>query len=162
MITLERLKQILDYDPESGEFVWKQRISIRVTIGEKAGHPLVNGYIGIGIDGKKYLAHRLAWFFVYGDWPKGLVDHINQDKADNRISNLRVCTKSDNAANSKKRKDNTSGYKGVCFNKKLGLWMARVQKDGRVVSTEYFKSASEAAESYRRNAQKAFGEFASI
>jgi len=162
MLSLERLRQVLDYDSEKGEFVWKQRVSIRIMVGDKAGHPLLNGYIGIGIDGKKYLAHRLAWFWVYGEWPPGIIDHINRDKTDNKLSNLRVCSKSENAANSKRRSDNTSGFKGVFFNKNLGVWTAKVQKNGRIFYVGSFNSASDAAAAYQSNAQRAFGEFASL
>ena len=83
------MKDLLNYDPDTGDFTWKVSTSNRVRVGQVAGTLRHDGYIRIKVNGKLYLAHRLAWFFVYGVWPVEFLDHIDQDKSNNRINNLR-------------------------------------------------------------------------
>jgi hypothetical protein len=96
------LKQILDYDQNTGVFRWATRKCQRKRAGEIAGSVSNKGYVMIGIDYKKYSAHRLAWLYVHGDWPAGEIDHINRDRTDNRISNLRVATRRQQIENSER------------------------------------------------------------
>lgn len=106
-LTAHRLRALYDFDSEVGIFV--RRRSPR----SKVGSANSGGYLSIFVDGRLYLAHRLAWLYVYGEWPIDKLDHINGDRADNRIANLRQATSQQNAANRRKHKNNTSGFKGV-------------------------------------------------
>jgi hypothetical protein len=98
-ITQEKLKEILDYNPDTGIFTWKVSKAKRIKVGSVAGCKNNLGYILIRIDGKIYLAHRLAWLYTHGDFPLNCIDHINQIKDDNRICNLRDVTVSENMQN---------------------------------------------------------------
>ena len=114
MITQEYLKSILDYNLDTGIFTWKVNKSKRSNIGDVAGWSY-NGYVSIEIDNKPYKAHRLAWLYVYGEIPKNLIDHVNNNRADNRISNLRKATYQENSENYKTPKTNKSGVKNVSW-----------------------------------------------
>lgn len=105
---------------------WNTRHANKPVIIKK----MLNGYHGIRIDGALILIHRAIWVLHYGEWPKGELDHINGDKADNRIENLRDCTKSENMRNQKLRSDSTSGFPGVHFDKERGQWAARIGLNG--------------------------------
>lgn len=120
MITSKYLRQILEYDPETGVFRWKEKTSkhSNVEIGSIAGFRTATDYIFISILNKEYAAHRLAWLYVHDEWPSEFIDHINGVKYDNKISNLREASHSENQWNHKIRKDNRSGFKGVSYNKK--------------------------------------------
>lgn len=103
MITKERVKELLTYNKENGAFYWNVRIGCR-SPGDKAGQPNSKGYTQIGIDGKKFLAHRLAWLIEYGRLPLDQIDHINRIRSDNRISNLRECDNKENCQNRSPRR----------------------------------------------------------
>ena len=125
MITQKELKELLHYDPGTGVFVWKNIITAnQKKNGDVAGGYDDKGYIKIRINYKHYLAHRLAWLYVYGEWPSKHLDHINRNPSDNRISNLREATHLENNKNASKRKDNTSGYKGVNWHARNKKWIA--------------------------------------
>jgi hypothetical protein len=111
-LTLERLKDVLSYDPETGLFYWRYGRP-KVKAGAVAGGKMLNGYIAIRIDLVLYRAHRLAWLYVHEKWPAEHIDHINRDVGDNRISNLREATRSQNMANAKRKTNSRSGFKGV-------------------------------------------------
>src|SRR4029450_2313606 len=112
-LTAERLRELLDYDPETGDFTWKvNRRCVRS--GSVAGNVnCVDGYCYIGVDARRYHAHRLAWLYIKGAWPNDQIDHINGNKADNRFANLRQATHSQNQANGGRYSNNASGYNGV-------------------------------------------------
>lgn len=122
MITQNHLKSILNYDQETGIFTWKIKKGKKVA-GSIAGKDC-HGYISIGIDYHQYFAHRLAWLYVYGVMPSK-IDHVNGNKSDNRILNLRPANTSQNACNSKVRSDNSSGIKGVSWDKTYKKWYAK-------------------------------------
>ncbi|MGE1723358.1 HNH endonuclease signature motif containing protein [Enterobacter hormaechei] len=92
MITQARLKECLDYDPLTGSFTWIKSTAYCIKPGMPADSLTCNGYIGIKLDGKNYLAHRLAWLYMFGEFPPGHLDHINCVRTDNRIANLRPAT----------------------------------------------------------------------
>ena len=127
-LTQERLKDVLNYCPESGAFVWIKKSSpkSRIAIGSDAGSISYWGYIVIEIDSERYQAHRLAWLYMYSEWPKDQIDHINGIKVDNRIENLRDVTNSENHKNMRMLKNNTSGIIGVTWNKKSKRWQAQI------------------------------------
>ena len=133
LITQERLKELLHYDPETGVFTRKVRTSARVRIGDASGATDSKGHRQISVGGKRYLAHRLAWLYVNGVWPRHQVDHINGARSDNRITNLREANVSQNQQNQRKpRSDSTSGYLGVSFNNQRGKWRAQIRVRGKV------------------------------
>jgi hypothetical protein len=123
----KRLHELLHYDAETGVFTWRVRPSINSPVGKVAGYTRRRGYTAIGIDRSIYLAHRLAWFYVYGKWPIGEIDHINGVKTDNRIANLRDVDRKTNAQNIQAERSGTaSGLAGVTYHPTSGKWRARV------------------------------------
>lgn len=144
MITQQRLKQVINYDPEAGLFTWRERKGNRTKKGGLAGGPNEYGYIQICIDGKLYKAHRLAWMYVYGFMPSGMIDHINRKTGDNRISNLREVTNEQNQQNSGLRIDSTSGVRGVTWNGRRSKWEARIKAGIHRKHLGYFESIEQA------------------
>lgn len=124
MLTQERLRELLTYRPDTGEFVWRKKTSNRVKIGERAGRVAVNGYRGIRIDNTLHYAHRLAYLYVTGGWPSEQIDHINRVRDDNRWCNLRPATCSENQQNLGLAPTNTSGYRGVSYHRAARKWSA--------------------------------------
>lgn len=146
-ISAERLRECLDYDQDTGVFIWKiSRQSVH--IGKEAGAKDSKGYLLIGVDGILYRAHRLAWLHFYGVWPSVDVDHINRVKHDNRIANLREATPSQNQQNISIKKNNKSGYRGVCWNARLEKWVAQICAHGKRRHLGCFTSAESAYEAY--------------
>lgn len=160
MLTADKVREALDYDAETGVFRWmnpSRRADLR---GKVAGSPNSFGYIAIVVGEKKYQAHRLAWLYVRGEWPAKFIDHINGDKADNRIANLREATKAQNSRNRPKTKSNTTGFKGVTFDRRKNKFKAGVMIDGKQLHLGLYPTAEEANAAYLRAAQHHFGEFA--
>lgn len=124
IISHSRLLHLLSYAPESGLFTWKNPTSKRVMVGDVTGCPSDNGYLKIRLDGTLYLAHRLAWFYVYAQWPTAHIDHRNRIRSDNRIANLREATRVQNMANMSMLRTNTSGTTGVTWDKRHAVWKA--------------------------------------
>lgn len=146
MLTAKRLREIFEYDSETG--VFKHTGTRRGTrAGEVAGSRNKHGYTVIGIDYVTHTAHRLAWLYVYGEWPAGIIDHINRDRADNRISNLRVADASENAHNTGNRVDSRSGAKGVSWHKGAGKWRAYYTNRGRTYHLGLFDDFNDAVKS---------------
>jgi hypothetical protein len=154
-LTQKRLKAVLEYDPKTGVFTWvaKTSGSSNYAIGSKAGNPTPEGYWKICIDGKAYKAHRLAYLYMTGAWPKEEVDHISHDKMDNAFSNLRESSRADNARNLPPRIDNSSGFVGVSWHRKIGKWTAYINYEGARKHLGYFADKDEAAASYRLAAE---------
>lgn len=111
------MRDILEYDPDTGVFIWL-RTKAKARAGEEAGFIDVHGYRRISINGIKHYAHRLAWWFVHQEWPQHVIDHINRIRTDNRIINLRSVTQKENGLNCKLGKNNSSGFTGVSFDKR--------------------------------------------
>lgn len=131
MITQARLKELLDYDPETGVFVCRvRRSNHKALAGHRAGCPDKDGYIRIGLERKKYCAHVLAWLYVTGEWPSKQLDHINTIRSDNRFENLREASRGENMQNGTRRADNTSGFKCVSWDVRRGKWCAYINADG--------------------------------
>lgn len=164
MLTAERLREVLDYDGDTGVFTrigsTKGKQKRADLIGASAGGVTGTGYIAIWVDGRQYLAHRLAVLFITGAWPEGGVDHRDTDKTNNRWGNLRACDQSQNSANSRLNSRNTTGLKGVSRCAQTGLWRARIKKAGKDVTIGRFDSAEDAHEAYLSAAKRLFGEFA--
>jgi len=154
-ITQSQLKELLSYDPETGVFFW---LVGRKMAGKIAGCFNADGYLQIGVNGKIYLAHRLAWLFVNGAFPSAL-DHINGTKTDNRICNLRECTAAENQRNVGISKANTSGFKGVYWHKDKKKWYARIGVNSRLKNLGNFATPELASAAYQAKAREVHGEF---
>lgn len=157
------LRSLMAYNPETGVFtrlVATRGKGGRKPIGARAGFLNArDGRFYIDIHGKRYAAHRLAWLYMTGTWPSE-VDHKNRIPSDNRWSNLRVATRSQNNANVGLKSHNTSGVKGVCWDRSRGLWLAQISVDTKRMHLGRFSSKEEAAAAYARAAIQHFGEFA--
>jgi len=170
-LTQKYLKELLHYNQKTGRFTWaKDRRG--VSKGVIAGSFNSYGYKQIVIYGKNYLAHRLAWLYEYGEWPKGQIDHINEIKYDNKISNLRTANNSQNMRNRGAQKNNKSGYKGVSWSNWHGKWRARINIDEKdykdlglktpYKSLGFFEFKEDAYEAYKQAAIKYHGEFSFV
>lgn len=159
---LEELEQLLDYDPETGVFRWKVFRGGSAKAGEIAGHPSAKGYLQIGLKGKLYYAHRLAWFFITKTDPcDAQVDHRNGNKLDNSAINLRLATNGENQKNSGLQKNNTSGFKGVWQDKRWNTgWRAMIRNDGKRIYLGTFPTAELAHRAYCKAAAELHGDFA--
>ena len=125
-LTQERLKELLHYNPDTGIFTWLELACRKMPAGSIAGCKNCHGYVQIKVIGRQYPAHRLAWFYVYGEFPEDQLDHINHDGIDNRIGNLRLATDLMNKKNFPKAKNNSSGFTGVHWNKAERKWRAQI------------------------------------
>ena len=154
-LTQERLKELLHYDPDTGDFTWKYRYDMPKQwntryANKKSGCIHCEGYIRIRINEKKYLAHRLAILWMTGKFPKKQVDHVDGIKDNNKWNNIREATHSENQQNQKKaHKDNKStGLLGVCFKKIDKKYYSRIYVNNKSKFLGYFKTAQEAHEAY--------------
>ena len=155
------LKEVLSYDPDTGVFLRKITVSGNAKAGDEAGwvkryKDKDLEYREIKIKTKVYKAHRLAWLYVTGEWPKGHIDHINGDGLDNRFCNLRDVSNQENSKNSSLSKSNKSGSNGVSWHKDHGKWYARIMVNGKSKHLGYYDSKDEAIEA-RLNADKEYG-----
>jgi hypothetical protein len=159
MVTAERLRELLDCDPETGVLTWRVSRRGRVKPGQVAGKSHHTGYHVIRVDGRQYPAHRLVWLHVTGAWPAAEVDHINGVRNDNRFSNLRDATSSQNGCNARLYRNNKSGLKGAILNRP-GRWIAQIQKGGRKIYLGVFDTPEEAHAAYCAAAERLHGDFA--
>ena len=149
LLTVHRLRELLSYDPDAGLFSWQfSRGPIR--LGMQAGTVKDNGYVQIKVDGAFYRAHRLAWFYTHGEWPAHDIDHINGDRADNRLANLRCATRAENMQNARKaRRNSKTGLLGASPSRgKGGGFRADIKVNGKQTVLGTFSSAQEAHEAY--------------
>lgn len=151
-ITQEALKSILEYDQNTGVFKWIKRLSKRVHVGDIAGHLVDDGYVLIGIGRSVYRAHILAWLYVHGEYPNSQIDHINQNKQDNRILNLRLVSKKQNMENRGSQKNNTTGFKGVSWHKQRKKFVAWIKHNGKQRYLGIYASAEQAYSAYQKAA----------
>jgi len=159
MITQARAREMLDYEPETGIFRWRiNRRSYmgKARIGAIAGAPRYDGYVELRLDGELIHAHRLAFVWMTGVLPEE-VDHINSDKSDQRWSNLRIATRSQNGVHKGANKNNKLGVKGVRKNKKK--FEERIWRDGKTVAIGFFSTIEQASEAYKQISLKQHGEF---
>lgn len=132
----QRVREVLHYSAETGEFTRLHRLAQRHDVGSRADFKIntgpLAGYRRVGLDGKRYLAHRLAWLYVHGEWPRQVIDHINGDRGDNRIANMRDVSQGVNTENQRRPSAlNRSGYLGVHLHDDGIRWRARIQVRGR-------------------------------
>ena len=145
MFTQARLKELLHYDEKTGAFTWKVKKGGRAVAGQHAGTKDVRGYLVIRLDGVLYKAHRLAWLYSHGEWPEENIDHINRDRSDNRLKNLRLANQSLNMHNANRRAGK-SGVVGVTHDKWRDKWVARIKINYRSVFLGRFNSLAEATQ----------------
>ena len=143
MITQTRLKELLDYDPETRVFTWRENRS-NVKAGDVAGAIQPHGYVTIRINCKKYYAHRVAYLWMEGYFPEYEVDHINRVRGDNRWENIRHVSRSCNIKNSGNRKDNTSGVKGVYWDTTYNKWHSQIMVNKKVKNLGYYNNLDDA------------------
>lgn len=162
MLTAETLRDILDYDPHTGVFTWLVKVGKKTRVGAAAGTVRPNGYCQICISYRLYLAHRLAWLWMTGEWPQNVIDHINLNGCDNRWNNLRLATISQNGANIRAPSHNTSGTKGVHWDNKRRKWIAQIKVNRKLIFLGRFDTIESARKSYSIAAHEYFGEFARV
>ena len=169
----EQLRKLLSYNPNTGGLFWRERPSScfpneraakswNTRYANKEAFTARNNY-GYAVGNVNYvscLASRVAWAITHGHWPSNDIDHINGDRSDNRLRNLREATRSENLCNKGQQRNNTSGQKGVWWNKSANRWEASIGKGGRVRYLGRFSSLSEAKSAYVDAATKIHGEFA--
>lgn len=148
MLTQSRLKELLHYDPETGVFTWRVNKGGPAKAGGLAGSRNRGGYRIIGIDYRLYQAHRLAWLYIHGEWPKHEIDHINGVRDDNRIDNLRGATHAENHQNRKKSTRNTSGFLGVSWYPATKKWRSRIRTNRKLKSLGLFDTPESAHAAY--------------
>lgn len=170
--TPEQLRELLSYDPETGLFLWRERPEcmfktqrgIAVWKARFVGRPAftanLNGYRQGMVFGRTYYAHRVAWAIHYGEWPEDQIDHINCDRSDNRISNLRKASNTENARNKKLQRNNTSGLKGASWSSRRGKWAATICADRKQRKLGFFDTKEEAHEAYAKASLELHAEFA--
>lgn len=159
-------RNAFSYDPVVGEIKWKIDAGQNGRAGNVAGSFTAKGYRQVVLNRKSYLAHRVAWLLHHGSWPTRQLDHINENKADNRLVNLRLATNTQNTCNRGKNINNTSGFKGVSWHKRVGRWQAQIgvgrDTGRRTICLGYFNTPEEAYAAYCVAAAKYHGEFANM
>ena len=149
MITQALLHQILSYDRNTGEFTWIEQPSHSIKANTVAGRLSNRGYRQITYKGKQYSSHRLAWLYVFGEWPKGSIDHINGIKVDNSIANLRDVATQINLQNLRApRKNNKTGYLGVCWDGYMKCYKSAIKINGKSIHLGYYSDAAIAHDAY--------------
>lgn len=155
-LSLERLKESLHYNPSTGLFVWKISPCNSIKIGDIAGYKRKDDYIVLRLDKKRYLAHRVAWFYVYGVFPDNCLDHINQNPSDNRIDNLREVTFLENCRNKRKGRRNSTGCLGVSYSKKNKKYQSSIRFNQKHIWLGYSDNLQDAIDK-RKQAEIKYG-----
>lgn len=162
-LTHARLLQLLNYDPTTGVFTWRERRSSHSPKGGVAGRTKQTGYREIGIDGVLYYAHRLAWFYAFGEWPSCEIDHRDLNRSNNALNNLRAATRFQQVHNLPKTARNTTGLKGaqrISRPTKTKSYWSRIRVFGKTIMLGRFATAEEAHAAYVAAANHYFGEYA--
>jgi hypothetical protein len=158
-IIAARVRELFHYDPATGIFIRRIRLAQRHQAGDRADFLITKGnntgYYRISFDSKRYMAHRVAWLYVYGEWPKQDIDHINGNPGDNRIENLRDVPNRINRQNMRRpRGPSQSGLLGVFMHKESGKWRARIQVNMKAIHIGLFDTPEEAHEAYLKAKRK--------
>ena len=159
---VDYLRQCFVYDPDTGVLTWLLRKAYRIQIGDVAGSPTDRGYLCVRLDGSNYKVHRIVWAMYAGLAAARPLDHVNGVKSDNRISNLREASSSENGRNTSAYRNNTSGYKGVSWHKRIGKWGSAIRLYGRVRHLGYFTEIEDAAAAYAAASKELHGEFGRV
>ncbi len=159
IISQELVKALFDYDCNSGVFTRKLTTGSKAKIGSLAGILTEKGYIDIIVNGHKYKAHRLAWLYCFGEFPVQQLDHIDNNRSNNSLDNLREASTLENSFNKQISSLNTTGYKGVSIDKRSNRYRAYITINGKQKSLGYYATAAEAGQAYIEAAQALHGEF---
>jgi hypothetical protein len=163
MLTQQELKELLHYDPNTGVFTRRTSLSNNTKVGGVVGTAATKGYSVCVIKHHRYMLHNLAWLFVYGQFPtpsKESINHINGNRSDNRIANLRLFTHAQRTANARKRANTTSKLKGVTVRK--GRFIAQIGIKGRIMYLGSYGTEEEAHAAYMAAAKEEFGAFVRV
>jgi hypothetical protein len=156
MNSQKELLNIFEYDPFSGILKWKISRSNMIK-GSVVGCMHQSGYKILTLQSKSYRLHRIIWIMLFGNIPNGFyIDHINGNKIDNRLENLRLATNNQNQQNRPAPKNNSSGYRGVTWHKQMKQWMARICHNNKRTTIGFFDTAEDAYEAYKKEAKKLF------
>ena len=158
-LTQDLLHELFAY--KDNQLFWRSKRNPMIDLSKPAGTLNTKGYLRIGINGKIYYAHRFVFLMHHGYLPEQ-IDHIDGNRANNAIENLRPATNSQNQQNRAKQKTNTSGYKGVHWRKDAGKWQAQIAINGKRKHLGYFDTAEQAHEAYCKTAIELHGEFANF
>lgn len=161
MLTQARLKELLYYDPETGIFYRKTKLSKINDIGSVAGstEKKKKNYYRIHVEQRRYQSHILAWLYVYGVYPKGNIDHIDGNGLNNKISNLREATCTQNSCNKRRSIANKSGAKGVSWHKQAKRWVAQVTINRKIIYLGLFLDIADAIAAVRKKRVEVHGDF---
>lgn len=157
-LPIELAKELFSFDEENGVLLWAKKTAKKVIVGTPAGQHMSDGYISIGFDGRRYLAHRIIFALVNGYYPDE-IDHADGNPRNNKPSNLREATRSQNNMNRAMQCNNSSGAKGVYLHRNSGKWHARIKVDGKYISLKYHSTVESASKAYCEAAAMLHGEF---
>ena len=146
ILTQERLRFLLDYDPNTGVLTWRAKPSRGIKVGRQAGTPTSEGYLALQINKKKMFAHRAIWLYVHGVWPPEEIDHINHVRNDNRLCNLRLANRLENSHNTQKHVKNMSGHKGVAWHNRNQKWQVQLQANRKTFYVGQFAQLADAVQ----------------
>lgn len=159
-VTQARLRELFHYDADTGLFTRIKKTAHRTRVGDVSTCVDGGGYIMIMIDAKRYKAHQLAWLYMTGEWPADVIDHINGVTNDNRWGNLRPATRRQNCGNQKLKSNNSSGFKGVSWDRSHNKWKAEIGINGRSTYIGRFDDPAAAHAAYMEAVKVQYGEFA--
>jgi hypothetical protein len=160
-MNIQKMREFISYDPDSGVMTWKKVLSNRTKPGALCGANIDSkGYGRVCFDGKQYRAHRVVWALFYGEAPDQQIDHINGNRLDNRIANLRLASNAQNSRNCRLSKNNTSGITGVVFHKGTKKWLAQIMLNRQRIYLGLYDTIEMAAAVRKKAETQYFGQFA--
>ena len=160
--SLQRVQELLSYDPKTGKLYWKQAVARWIKPGDEAG-TYGKHAVSVTIDKQRYMAHRVIWLMHTEQDPyNALIDHIDGNPHNNAFLNLRLATHRQNQCNQKTRRDNTSGLKGVSWSEERQKWQTGIQVNGKRIALGRFNTKEEAYAAYCEAARRLHGEFARL
>ena len=146
ILTQEKLRTLLHYDPDTGVLTWRAKPSRGIKVGRQAGTPTSEGYLALQIDKKKMYAHRAIWMYVHGVWPSEEIDHINHVRNDNKLCNLRLANRLENSHNTRKHAKSLSGHKGVAWHSRNKKWQVQMRFCGKSYYVGQFSNLQDAVQ----------------